>query len=422
MGGLLHSTNRFPRSGAVRASGRAFVDDGGPVNVVEATLFWALWGERHDASRLDANLTHLRAHGIHAVRILSMVGAEGWEDRRIDPGASDYWTVAERLLDRLARHGMRARVTVFADAQVMMPRQADRMSHAEAWAHLYARRPQDIWAFEVANEPWQNGFDENEAALRPLGSTLQRAGALVALGSPRLDQVCALYRGWSGIASLHYDRDISGPDGVWRPWAQPWGYPDEYRARERYDGPLPEAVINGEPIGPGSSGVDDRDPLRNAIGLAASFVAGNGAYCFHAGCGVRGGGAEDRKRGREADYMDLDPALLRGVRTVADLLPSGLARWQRHDTSGAGNPLIGLTQAVANRSVVRVWVATHEDRLVGVALGLRGTVTATAARPMTLNVVHPLTADTVETLRAGRGEALRIAPAAPALLLVGTLR
>src|SRR5690606_20413731 len=74
-----------PGQGRVHLDGHAFADDGGPFNALGASLFWALWGERHDPERLDANLAHLAAHDVDYVRILAMVGARTWEDRVIDP-------------------------------------------------------------------------------------------------------------------------------------------------------------------------------------------------------------------------------------------------------------------------------------------------------------------------------------------------
>jgi hypothetical protein len=161
------------RTGPVRLEGRVFSDDGGPFNPLGATLFWALWGERHDTERLEANLSVLAAAGVDYVRILGMVGAASWEDRVIDPRAPDYGDVADRLLQRLARHGLRAQVTLFADAQVMMPASVDRRSFADAWVARANQNRDRVFALEVANEGWQNGFEPDE--MRALGARI--AGA-----------------------------------------------------------------------------------------------------------------------------------------------------------------------------------------------------------------------------------------------------
>src|SRR5690606_753038 len=61
-------------AGRVGMDGHAFADEGGPFIALGVSLFWALWGERHDAARLDANLAHLAEHDVDYVRILGMVG------------------------------------------------------------------------------------------------------------------------------------------------------------------------------------------------------------------------------------------------------------------------------------------------------------------------------------------------------------
>src|SRR5512145_794541 len=84
-------------TGRVRADRGVLVDDRGPFLAIGASLFWALWGERHDPDRLDRNLAWLAQREFDYVRILAMVGSETWSDRVIDPGAKDYWAVVDRL-------------------------------------------------------------------------------------------------------------------------------------------------------------------------------------------------------------------------------------------------------------------------------------------------------------------------------------
>src|SRR5688572_23532721 len=104
MGGVAPPTPPVSaRTGPVRIEHRAFADDGGAWNALGASLFWALWGERHDPDRLDANLAYLAQHSVDYVRILGMVGSESWADRVIDPWAPDYFPVVDRLFDRLQR-------------------------------------------------------------------------------------------------------------------------------------------------------------------------------------------------------------------------------------------------------------------------------------------------------------------------------
>lgn len=369
------------RQGAVRLEGRSFVDENGAFNPLGASLFWALWAERHDAARLDQNLAYLAEHRVDYVRILGMVGTPSWSDRVIDPNAPDYWDVAERLFQRLARHGLRAQVTVFADAQAMMADAARRRDFATAWADWGNRHVAQVLAFEVANESWQNGFpDPNET--RELGRRIANTTSIpVALSSAPADEGswCRLYAGSAAdFATLHYDRDISRADGLWRPVRQPWGYSAEYEIGcERQ---LPVAATSNEPIGPQSSVAEDADPLRLALSYVTTFVSGNAAYVYHAGAGIRGGGAADAARGRRANYFEYDNGILDALSAMRALLPDGLANWQRHNAQWETMPWNGFQAAVEDGRLMRAYAATSGGNVVLVLLKQSADISVTARR------------------------------------------
>jgi hypothetical protein len=408
-----------------------FTDDGGPFNPLGATLFWALWGERHDTARLEANLSILAAAGVDYVRILGMVGAASWEDRIIDPRAPDYGDVADRLLRRLARHGLRAQVTVFADAQVMMPAAADRRAFADAWVARANRNRDRVFALEVANEGWQNGFEPDE--MRGLGRRMADATAVPVALSSAPDgpgEWCRLYSG-SGVdfATVHYDRDISGADGQWRPVWQPWGYPGAFDGSAATPAPewacpgrLPPVAANNEPIGPFSSVAEDRDPVRLALAYVTTFVSGNGAHVFHASPGVRGGGAVDVARGRAASYGDLNPAILASLSAMRRLLPPGLAGWRRHDAQSEAMPFAGFAEAIVRGDLLRAFAATSPDgELVAVLLGIRRPMEVVARSAMELRAVL---ADgrTIARATLAAGDRWRVPANAPGLVLIGRRR
>jgi hypothetical protein len=419
--GLL--TGQDERQGPVRIEGRTFADDLGPWNPLGTTLFWALWAEKHDPERLDRNLAHLAEHEVDYVRILGMVGAPSWEDRTIDPRWPDYWDVAGRLFDRLESHGLRAHVTLFADAQVMMKSSAERRVFADAWARFANSRRPRVFALEVANEGWQNGFEgeTGTAELRALGRRLAGLTEIpVALSSVPHEPGawCAAYAGAEvDVATVHYDRDVSRADGPWRPVQQPWGYPDEFDAL--CAGQLPPAVINNEPIGPFSSVADDADPVRIALAYAMSFVAGNGAYVYHHGAGIRGGGAADLARGRPANLYDGDTVVLDALAAVKRLLPPGLASWTRSAADAASLPFEGLARAVDQGAVRGAYAAASGDRLVLVVLGIERPATVTAREPMALTVYDPRAGTAQETLRLDKGAPWVIGKGSAGLLVIG---
>jgi hypothetical protein len=378
-------------NGVVRLEGRALADDDGPFLALGATLFWALWGEAHAPDVLDANLRWLAERGVDYVRVLGMVGAESWADRRIDPAAPDYWRSVDGLVARATRHGLRLQVTLFADAQVMMPDRAARLRFVDAWAERVNARPDRFVLVEIANEAWQNGLRDVDE-LRALGARLQdRTHVLVALSSPVGDgpfSPCAMYAGArADLATMHYDRDVKTM-GPWGPVWQPWHWPGRFDAECR--GRLPTAV-NNEPIGPQSSVEQDANPTRLVMAYVTTFVAGNAAYVVHTGAGVRGGGASDRDAGRAANLWDvpgLDRALA-GMAAAKRYLPSDLATWSRREPGDAALPVGGLADALAAGSLAGAFAATSGSRFIVVLLGLVHPVEIQARRACALDVRMP---------------------------------
>lgn len=384
---------RLGRRGPIRISGRTLVDDDGPFLALGASLFWALWGEQNDPDRLDANLRWLSERDVDYVRILAMVGSESWSDRRIDPAGPDYWDVADRLLARLKTHGLRAHVTLFADAQVMMSSRADRERFVDQWAARVNAQPDRFMVAEIANEYWQNGFEDVDD-LRALGRRLaQQTNVLVALSTPKPDgtDACALYAGsGADVMTMHYQRDFRA-DGPWRPARQPWGVPLEYDSACR--GQLPPAM-NSEPIGPQSSVAADDDPTRLIMGALTTWVAQNSAYVLHTGAGIRGGGAADLARGRSANLWEVAgaDATLRGLQAWRAILPPDLPNWSRHNAGWPGAPIAGFDRAIEAGALIRAYAATKGDQSVVVVLGLKRPVTVAPKRAAVIDGRAPLTA------------------------------
>lgn len=416
---------RLPlRGGPVRLEGRALADAAGPWNALGATLFWALWGERHDPARLEANLAYLAAHRVDYVRILGMVGSESWADRAIDPAASDYWAMVDRLFDRLDRHGLRAQVTIFADAQHVMPDATARRQFAAAWADHANRHREQIVAIEIANEYWQNGFGGPDGTehLRALGTQVAAATAIpVALSSATgvPGDWCRLYAGAAGIdvATVHYDRNTGPPDGPWGPVRQPWRYPAGFDDACR--GRLPAAVISNEPIGPQSSVAADDDPRRLALAYATTFISGGAAYVFHAGPGIRGGGAADAARGRAANFFDLAAASLNAIQSVAAILPPGLANWTREDAPGASAPWDGIDEAMARGDLLAAHAASSGEQFVAVLLDVVRPHAVVARRAMRFALIDPANGATIAEVSLPRGAAWTVPAHLPGYLVIG---
>jgi hypothetical protein len=384
------------------------VDDGGPFNALGTSLFWALWGEAHDADRLDANLSWLAARGVDYVRVLGTVGGESWSDRVIDGRAPDYWATVDRFFARLARHGLRAQVTIFAGAQEMMPDPAERRRFADAWAARAETHRERIVMLEVANEAYQNGIEDvNE--LRALGARLaERTVTPVALSAFAAGQACATNAGSSAdLTSVHYDRDTRGDP--WRAVWQPWNWPAAFDAACR--GRLPPA-INNEPIGPQSSVSEDDDPERLVMAYVMTFLGQNAAYVLHTGAGIRGGGHGDRVRKRSANLWEvprLDVALA-GIQRTRSYLPAGLANWSRRAATSPQHPFLGTSQ---------VYAATSGETFIAALVRRSDAPALRARRAAEVEVYRPLAPEPVARLRVARGGEVSL-PGAGAFVLKGT--
>ena len=157
------------RAGQVRADGRAVADAAGPFNALGATLFWGAWAYKLDRPRLERNLEVLSAAGIDYVRVLGSVGGASWEDRQTDPRWTDYDAIIAGMTDlAYDRYGMRVQWTLFGGAP-FTPSGPAREALVDRFASMAQGREHKIFAFEIANEAWQNGFR------RPRGS--RRAAA-----------------------------------------------------------------------------------------------------------------------------------------------------------------------------------------------------------------------------------------------------
>jgi hypothetical protein len=217
----------------VRLNGKSLCDETGPFLGLGVSYFQALRHLKYDRERLNRNLALFAAKGFNYVRILSMVSWDGLEIApvtftnragRVIAAWPDYWQQFRDLLDLVAQHGLRAEVTIFADAQYVMPSKATRQVHLDGILANVAGRESQLLHLEVANEAWQNGFPgaQGIADLRAFAQHLtDRTSVLVAITSndDTSDHgIVALYGGSAAdLATVHFSRDTRTPEGGWLP-------------------------------------------------------------------------------------------------------------------------------------------------------------------------------------------------------------
>ncbi len=410
-------SRRETRSGPVRLQGRAVADAAGPFNALGATLFWAAWAYKFDRAKLERNLEVLRAAGVNYVRVLGSVGGASWEDRQTDPGWDDYDAIIAGVTDlAYDRYGLRVQWTLFGGAP-FTPAGAARRQLVDRFAALARGREHKIFAFEIANEAWQNGFrgPDGLAELQRLGKRLNaRTSVLVALSSPASGAACATYAGsGANVMTLHYDRGAAADDPL-APVLAPWSFPTAYDGKCR--GRLPRAVFNNEPIGPESSVRQDDSPARIAAANVMTFLAGNAAYVLHAGPGIRGGGVADVEGAlrRHSNFDDLPSfkPIVTALAAARRSLPDGLANWTRHAPDSPGAPLRGFDG---------LYIALSGPSFIGLAGDVQTPVKLTAQRSASFDVRETATGKIVDQFHVKSGDNV-VLRGGEAMTIVGRLQ
>ena len=424
-------------TGVVRLKGRSFWDDTGPFLGLGASYFRALRHAKYDRTRLNGNLALLASKGFNYVRVLSMVSWDGLEIApvsftnragRVVQAWPDYWQQFRDLLDLAAQHGLRVEVTIFADAQYVMPAQATRQAHLEGILANIAGREHQILHLEVANEAWQNGFPgpQGVADLRRFTQHLaDRTSVPVAITSnddASNQGIASLYRGSAAdLATVHFSRDISTVEGGWLPVRDP------YRT-----GSLPGVppVSSNEPIGPGSSVNSESDPIKLCAAAVFAYVANLPAYVYHSRAGVYGYVRCCPPAGGEERFEHT--AGINAYQFIRQILPPDLASWVRNDGLEPGAPLTVFCNNQPNRYWPEAGRPTDGcDRNIGSTKGnqfvcfpmgiLGGGVTLQARRPLRFQVFNPLTGAVVSNLTLGAGERFTLPQGPGAYICKGSL-
>ena len=421
----------------VRLQGKSFCDDAGPFLGLGASYFQALRHAKYDRARLTSNLALLASQGFNYVRILSMVSWDGLEIAPVSftnraghavQAWPDYWQQFRELLDLVAQHGLRAEVTLFADAQYVMPAQSARQAHLDGILANMAGHESQILHLEVANEAWQNGFPgpQGTADLRAFTRHLaDRTSVPVAItsnhntGDPGL---IALYIGSAAdLATVHFSRDTRTAEGGWLPVRDP------YRL-----GNLPglPPVTSNEPIGPGSSVSSESDPIKLCAAAVFAYLANLPAYVYHSRAGVYGYVDSYPRAGGEVRFEDT--AGINAYQFIRQILPPDLASWVRNDGLEPGAPFTVFCNGQSNRYWPDVSRPTDGcDRNIGSAKGrefvcfpmgvLGGGVTLQARRPVRFEVFHPLTGAVVSNLTLNAGDRFTLPQGPGAYILKGNV-
>jgi len=419
----------------VHLSGKSLCDDAGPMLGLGVSYFQALRDAKYDRPRLESNLAFLASRGFNYVRVLSMVSWDGMEIapvtftnrfRRVVEGWPDYGSQFQDLLELAGRHGLRIEITVFADAQYVMPSKPMRQAHMDRVLRAIAGHEQQVMHLEVANEAWQNGFPgaQGVADLRAFTQYLaDRTRVLVAITSydDTSDQgIISMYKGSAAdLATVHFSRDKRTPEGGWLPVR------DCYRA-----GNLPGVppVISNEPIGPGSSVDAESDPIKLCGAAAFAWIANLPGYVFHSRAGIYGWEQCCPPSGNPLRFEQVP-----GIDAFAHLrriLPPDLASWTRNDGIESGAPFTVFCNDKPNQywsgasgptnGCVRNIGSSKGGQFVCLPMGIPGGgVTLEARRDVRFEALNPLTGAVVTNLTLHAGKRFTLPQGPGALILKG---
>lgn len=381
-----------PRTGRVRLSGRTMADDGGPWLPLGTTLFWAV--REAGTPHLSDNLTWGRAQGLDCIRPLGE--ATDWApDLRIDPRVPGWIDKLRVTRDEAMAVGLRLAWTIFGGNQLTP---AEQLRAVEDLLVVCQERPESVQGVEISNEG--NGFRDPDGGrrMRGFGEIFARHGYPTALTSwESWDPT--LYPGSAAtVGTEHFERAITDahgnpyPDGYWRPVRQPWGYWEHTG--------VPPAFINGEPIGIGSSVVQDTDPLRLACAAVVTWLVGGALHIVHTGAGVYGVPTTHPVGGfRPANLWEqptLEPTL-QAIRAMRTLLPPDLPAWARQNHHWPGHPCTfapnapGEPSYPSQQGCVRAYAATRGPEWICLPIGVMGSFTMTPKQAGTWTSHDPLT-------------------------------
>ena len=409
--------------GVVTISGRSFYDSNAHFVGLGATYMRAMNNCKYDRDRFRSDCAYLASQGFDYIRILTMVG---WDGKPIAPigftnylgqwidGWSDYWQQFRDCIDiAYDEFGLRTEVVAFADAQNVMPNEADRYTHMDNIVANVGGRDHKVIFIEIANEYYQNGLTVDQ--LRAYGAYMNsRTGRLIALSAPCGDNnaLISLYSGSAAdIATEHFSRDIFTFEGGWLPVRDCWrvvglsGVP---------------ACTSNEPVGPGSSVSTENDPIKLVSAACFAWTAGLPGYVYHTTAGVAG------------DKRFEDMAGSHDFKYLKSIMPAALASWTRNDGLEAASPFTVYCNGVANTywtsnpgastGCHRNIGARKDDEFLCYPQGiLSGGVTLQAREQLNFTVYNPMTGAVVMgPITKNPGEQLTLSQGPGAYIIKGT--
>ncbi|MGL6194097.1 MAG: glycoside hydrolase family 140 protein [Thermoguttaceae bacterium] len=311
----------------VRLQKRTLSDNNGPFLGLGVTYMSALHQCKYNHNKLLRDLALLKNSGFNYIRVLSMVSWEGKEIAPVDftnrdkiqiAAWKDYDQQIGKLIDTTYDNfGLRVELTIFADAQRIMPSEKQRYEHIDRVLEIIKGREHKIIMLEVGNEAWQNGFSGNEGnvQMREMCKYIKgRTSIPTALSAPYSTEATVVQELYADsnadIATIHFSRDTRTEDG-WIPVRDCWESVNV----------VTMPVSSNEPIGPGSSVASEKDATKLLSAAVFAWIAGVPMYVFHSSAGVYGN-----------DKFE-DTAGIDAFTNITAIMPPDVTNWTRFDVA-----------------------------------------------------------------------------------------
>jgi hypothetical protein len=393
-------------AGRVRADGKAVRDDNGRFLPLATSFFTWWWAYKNERDRGLRNLEEI-APWADELRAFGEVGGPTWEDRVIDPRASDYEDIGKAATDEaFGRYAVRTQLSIFAGGTGADPDMTVRKV-----IKIVRGREEAFSSLETSNEG--NGIDK--ATQRRICQQLQAEfpGMLIATTSggegPFTAEAFDL-----DVASMATDHSERGH-----------GDEDWHMPRQGCETMgLPKVKDNNEPPGFESSVVVLHEPVRLASLRLVGAIAGSMVkYCHHTGAGVRLGGAADLKRGRASNFWEYDgssenrPSMAQAVaayRACDAFVPEDAPNWRGvkghwADTRLFADVIWSDNAEASDHGCVRVYGSYSDSAYAELVIGVRRFVNLTQkAGAYNVRAYDVQTGATVLDRAVGDGETFRL--------------
>jgi len=266
-------------------------DDTGPIHPLFCTCFPLMRLAKFDRPRFEVTMGELAAHFM-GTRFLAAVGywskwgfdGRGWLSREVAPVSFtnesgsrisewlDYEDILRQVLDAHRVRGLKAFLSN-GDLQAIFTGGVGETAHHERLAHITKDYPDVVEFYETANERWQNAYlggDVDRARMFAQAFETINPWPHVLLSAPPGDaEEAANMIAWSTSA------DACTIHGTRHTWVDAIRRCFNVEYETRRHGQLKQAMIQGEPTGPGR---DVYQPTNDPDQLF-------GIYAMHKMCG-----------------------------------------------------------------------------------------------------------------------------------------